>query len=244
MDIITCLIYSFPQDTGWGDQANFIISSSQKGKASSGASSKLVYPQWSHQLWSLSPWALGAADRGERQKLGVREWVSGPLLHLRPEAQVATGLGASLTSVLPWWRTAGEDQQRCSCLENPRDGEPGGLQSMGSHRVGHDWCDSAAAAAVHTGKRCQRLGRQLCKAKVTTSSQRKHRHPDVRVAAFKVVAQVNRRCSVNLSRSSPRQTCAHVLTHTRAGTSENTIATSRGPLNTIWEILVYFQKSR
>ena len=27
---------------------------------------------------------------------------------------------------------------QCSCLENPRDGEPGGLPSMGSHRVGHD----------------------------------------------------------------------------------------------------------
>ena len=26
----------------------------------------------------------------------------------------------------------------CSCLENPRDGEPGALQPMGSHRVGHD----------------------------------------------------------------------------------------------------------
>ena len=24
---------------------------------------------------------------------------------------------------------------QCSCLENPRDGEPGGLPSMGSHRV-------------------------------------------------------------------------------------------------------------
>ena len=27
-------------------------------------------------------------------------------------------------------------------------GEPGGLPSMGSHRVGHDWSDLAAAAAV------------------------------------------------------------------------------------------------
>ena len=26
---------------------------------------------------------------------------------------------------------------QCSCLENPRDREPGGLPSMGSHRVGH-----------------------------------------------------------------------------------------------------------
>ena len=29
----------------------------------------------------------------------------------------------------------------------PRTGEPGGLLSMGSHRVRHDWSDSAAAAA-------------------------------------------------------------------------------------------------
>ena len=31
----------------------------------------------------------------------------------------------------------------------PGTGEPGGLPSMGSHRVGHDWSDLAAAAAVH-----------------------------------------------------------------------------------------------
>ena len=30
----------------------------------------------------------------------------------------------------------------------PGTGEPGGLTSMGSHRVGHDWSDLAAAAAV------------------------------------------------------------------------------------------------
>ena len=35
---------------------------------------------------------------------------------------------------------------QCSCLENPRDGEPGGLLSMGSHRVRHNWSDLAAAA--------------------------------------------------------------------------------------------------
>ena len=37
---------------------------------------------------------------------------------------------------------------QCSCLENPRDREPGGLPSMGSHRVGHDWSDAAAVAAA------------------------------------------------------------------------------------------------
>ena len=30
----------------------------------------------------------------------------------------------------------------------PETGEPGGLPSMGSHRVGHDWSDLAAAAAA------------------------------------------------------------------------------------------------
>ena len=39
---------------------------------------------------------------------------------------------------------------------SPGTGEPGGLPSMGSHRVGHDWSDLAAAAAfakyiTHTG---------------------------------------------------------------------------------------------
>ena len=37
---------------------------------------------------------------------------------------------------------------QCSCLENPRDGEPHGLPSMGSHRVGHDWSNLAAAAVA------------------------------------------------------------------------------------------------
>ena len=30
------------------------------------------------------------------------------------------------------------DPLHCSCLENPRDGKPDGLLSMGSHRVGHN----------------------------------------------------------------------------------------------------------
>ena len=35
----------------------------------------------------------------------------------------------------------------------PRMGEPGGLPSLGSHRVGHDWSDLAAAAAERNGKK-------------------------------------------------------------------------------------------
>ena len=42
---------------------------------------------------------------------------------------------ATHSSVLAWWI--------------PGTGEPGGLLSMGSHRVGHDWSDLAAAATKH-----------------------------------------------------------------------------------------------
>ena len=35
-------------------------------------------------------------------------------------------------------------------MRAPATGEPGGLPSLGSHRVGHDWSDLAAAAAAAT----------------------------------------------------------------------------------------------
>ena len=40
----------------------------------------------------------------------------------------------------------------------PGTGEPGGLPSMGSHRVGHDWSNLAAAAAyIHKSCYCPKL---------------------------------------------------------------------------------------
>ena len=40
----------------------------------------------------------------------------------------------------------------------PGTGEPGGLPSMGSHRVGHDWSDLAAAAAAEPPGKPAQLG--------------------------------------------------------------------------------------
>ena len=45
--------------------------------------------------------------------------------------------------------TSNGNPLQCSCLENPRTEEPGGLLSVGLHRVGHDWSDLAAAAAEY-----------------------------------------------------------------------------------------------
>ena len=39
----------------------------------------------------------------------------------------------------------------------PGTGEPGGLPSLGSHRVGHDWSDLAAAAVVRKGRSGQNI---------------------------------------------------------------------------------------
>ena len=47
---------------------------------------------------------------------------------------------------------SGEDNGtplQCSCLENPVDGEPGRLQSMGSLRVGRDWASSLSLFTFH-----------------------------------------------------------------------------------------------
>ena len=41
---------------------------------------------------------------------------------------------------------------QCSCLENPGTGEPDGLPSMGSHRVGHDWSDLAVGLYIFANK--------------------------------------------------------------------------------------------
>ena len=77
-----------------------------------------------------------------------------------------------LVGCSPWGRTESDSTERLhfhfslsrigegngnplqySCLESPRDGEPGGLLSMGSHRVGHNWIDLAAATATLDGRR-------------------------------------------------------------------------------------------
>ena len=41
----------------------------------------------------------------------------------------------------------------------PGTGQPGGLPSMGLHRVGHDWSDLAAAAAytLLRGTKCDKI---------------------------------------------------------------------------------------
>ena len=89
--------------------------------------------------WHPTPVLLPGKSHGWRSLVGRSPWG-------REESDMTEWLHFhfSLSSI----GEGNGNPLQCSCLENPRDGEPGGLPSLGSHRVGHDWSDLAAAAAA------------------------------------------------------------------------------------------------
>ena len=92
--------------------------------------------KWRRQ-WQATPVLLPRKSHGWRSLVGYSPWgryesVATERLHFHfhaMEKEMATH-----SSVLAW-RIPGTE-------------EPGGLLSMGSHRVGHDWSDLAAAATI------------------------------------------------------------------------------------------------
>ena len=103
----------------------------------------LTYSHQQHQRrqWHPTPALLPGKSHGRRSLVGCSPWG-------REESDTTERLPFHFS--LSCTEEGNGNPLQCSCLENPRDGEPGGLHSMGSHRVGHDGSDSAAAAA-HTG---------------------------------------------------------------------------------------------
>ena len=70
----------------------------------------------------------------------------------------------------------------------PGPGEPGGLPSMGSHRVGHDWSDLAAAAVItlkNWNKLTARIGQcaRACTLTARSRSVRSRAHTAARLCA-------------------------------------------------------------
>ena len=78
---------------------------------------------WTEEPVGCSPWG--------REELHTTEW-----LHFHFSLSFIGEGNGSHPSVLAW--------------RIPGTGEPGGLLSMESHRVGHDWSNLAAAAASHS----------------------------------------------------------------------------------------------
>ena len=93
---------------------------------------------WRRQ-WQPTPVLLPGKSHGRKSLVGCSPWVTRSRTRLSDftftfhfhalEKEMATH-----SSVLVW--------------RIPGTGEPGGLLSTGSHRVGHDWSDLAAAAAA------------------------------------------------------------------------------------------------
>ena len=93
--------------------------------------SKVVFRR---RQWHPTPVLLPGKSHGQRSLVGCSPWGrwesdTTERLHFHAlEKEMATH-----SSVLVW--------------RIPGTGEPGGLPSLGSHRVGHDWSNLAAAAA-------------------------------------------------------------------------------------------------
>ena len=93
------------------------------------------------RIWHPTPIFLPGKSHGQRSLVGCSPWGAKSRTRLSDftfafhfhalEKEMATH-----SSVLVW--------------RIPETGEPGGLPSMGSHRVRHNWSDLAAAAAVYT----------------------------------------------------------------------------------------------
>ena len=83
---------------------------------------------WRRQ-WHPTPVLLPGKSHGWRSLVGCSPWGRGEL---------DTTEGLCFHFSLSCIGEGNGNLLQCSCLENPRDGEPGELQSMGSHRVGHN----------------------------------------------------------------------------------------------------------
>ena len=117
---------------------------------------------WLRRSWRADQWktADGSEDwRGCLKAMAssrsqpLREWIYSAFGHVlslwhtiplcscvQPESRVYSRWRHGHSCAVPGGGNGTPLQH--SCLENPRDGEPGRLQSVGSLRVGHDWATS------------------------------------------------------------------------------------------------------
>ena len=89
--------------------------------------------------WYPTPVLLPGKSHGRRSPVGCSPWGrwesdTTERLHFHFSVHALEKEMATHSSVLAW--------------RTPGTGEPGGLPSMGSHSVGHDWRDLVAAAAA------------------------------------------------------------------------------------------------
>ena len=126
------------------DKENYKISNKKKImykrtsiRLSNNLSGNIVARQ--RRQWHPIPVLLPGKSHGQRSLVGCSPWG-------REESDTTERLHFHFS--LSCTGEGNGNPLQCSCLENLRDGEPGGLPSTGSHRVGYDWSDLAAVAAL------------------------------------------------------------------------------------------------
>ena len=89
---------------------------------------------WRRRQWHPTPVLLPGKSHGRRSLVGCSPWG-----HKELDTTERLHFHFSLSCI----REANGNPLQYSCLE-----EPGGLLSMGSHSIGHDWSNLAAAVAT------------------------------------------------------------------------------------------------
>ena len=115
---------------------------------------KAVAPHSSTLAWKL-PWteepgglqSMGSLQVGHDWATSLSLFTFMPFLTLCG-CEMASHYGFDLHFPKDWCGEGSGNPLQCSCLENPRDGRAWWAAVKGSHRVGHDWSDLAAAAAA------------------------------------------------------------------------------------------------
>ena len=109
----------------------------------------------------------------------------------------------------------------------PGTGEPGGLPSMGSHRIGHDWSDLAAAADRAVTGLCLAGSVRLVLSEVVLKRGRKMGH-------FLPLSPTRPACTI-IWRASFRRGLSEIIFHTTSSASGHWgVRSSRLPWGRAW----------
>ena len=100
---------------------------------------EINYLCFQRMQWHPTPVLLPGKSHGQRSLVGCSPW--GP-----KESDMTERLHCRFS--LSCMGEGRGNPLQCSCWRIPGTGQPGGLPSMGSHRVGHGCSDLAAAAAA------------------------------------------------------------------------------------------------
>ena len=134
-------------ELNWEQKKDFLVAQSVKNPS---AMQEIQVNAWVQKIpwrreWQPTPVFLSGKSHGWRSLEGCSPWGCWGL-----DTTQRLHFHFSLSCI----GEGNDNPLQCSCLENPRVGKPSGLPSMGSHRVGHDWSDLAAVAAVSKKSTC------------------------------------------------------------------------------------------